>query len=286
MWIIPKNHPLYSAYAQEFLASKEGLAEHLSALVGDEAKPSLMWRSKPSSLKTWCARWSKVFWLQRLFGRTLKPSMRSHFETALTGLLAATHASRSACPESKPERKTHDTCGHTSEKPLKQLSLLDVFSKTSPIILTSDTRLSGASYKKWVIALRKEYTQRKKSVLRTGGSGCLSSESWGAPRVATNLGLKMWPTPTTAEAGKIGNQPNYGQTALSNHPAIVGQVMREKSVKDRRGVSGQPVQEKSSMNGKRPALLNPVWVAQLMGTTLEKTFFVCTATELSSKQLS
>jgi hypothetical protein len=48
--------------------------------------------------------------------------------------------------------------------------------------------------------------------------------------VATN-----WPTPTTAEAGKISNNANYGQMGLSNHPAIVGKPDRVPMKKSRAG---------------------------------------------------
>ena len=44
-----------------------------------------------------------------------------------------------------------------------------------------------------------------------------------------------WPTPTTAEAGKISNNANYGQTGLSNHPAIVGKPDRVPMKKSRAG---------------------------------------------------
>jgi len=90
-----------------------------------------------------------------------------------------------------------------------------------------------------------------------------------------------WPTPTTAEAGKIGNQPNYGQVALSNHPAIVGTPQRDPLTKSRSGVSQWPTptaQDSAqsgaaglhapasrSTNGKSRARLNHRWVAQLMG---------------------
>jgi hypothetical protein len=90
---------------------------------------------------------------------------------------------------------------------------------------------------------------------------------------------KTWPTPTVAEAGKISNKANYGQVGLSNHPAIVGEPMRGKAFKDRKGVDGQPDQEKSNTDGKKKEQLNPAWVAQLMGTTLEKTFFECMGME-------
>lgn len=42
-----------------------------------------------------------------------------------------------------------------------------------------------------------------------------------------------WPTPTVAEADKIGNRPNYGQKGLSNHPALVGKVERKKMNKSK-----------------------------------------------------
>jgi hypothetical protein len=44
-----------------------------------------------------------------------------------------------------------------------------------------------------------------------------------------------WPTPTVQEAGKIGNQANHGQMGLSNHPAIRGEVQREKYDKSMHG---------------------------------------------------
>jgi hypothetical protein len=106
---------------------------------------------------------------------------------------------------------------------------------------------------------------------------------------------KNWPTPTTAEGTKIGNQPNYGQVGLSNHPSIVGHPDRAKLNK-----SGKPQESwatpkastgnhpdyQSERDRKTPDLesnvrtkmgypplktatdkgrLNPNWVEQLMG---------------------
>lgn len=72
-----------------------------------------------------------------------------------------------------------------------------------------------------------------------------------------------WPTPTVAEADKISCRPNYGQLALSNHPAIHGyEVDRERLNKSR---NGQPDQERPSTNGKPRGSLNSTWVSQLMG---------------------
>ena len=53
------------------------------------------------------------------------------------------------------------------------------------------------------------------------------------PMNRNNKEQDKWPTPTTAEADKIGNRPNYGQVALSNHPAIMGTPERNKMEKSR-----------------------------------------------------
>jgi hypothetical protein len=108
--------------------------------------------------------------------------------------------------------------------------------------------------------------------------------------------VETWPTPTTAEAGKIGNQPNYGQVGLSNHPTIVGKPTRTKSIKDGkawatpmsrdykdspndkggrditlpRQMHSQVDQTKNNMNGNN-LVLNPSWVEQLMGLPVEWT---------------
>jgi hypothetical protein len=51
--------------------------------------------------------------------------------------------------------------------------------------------------------------------------------------------VQNWPTPATADGGKIGNKPNFGQICLSNHPAIVGLPNRGKLTKDRAGQEKQ-----------------------------------------------
>jgi len=105
-----------------------------------------------------------------------------------------------------------------------------------------------------------------------------------------------WPTPTTAEGHKIGNQANYGQKGLSNHPSIVGEPTRDKGIKDGKQknwptarardwkdtpgcapnkndvslaqkVYGLQDPAKPNTNGKSQGSpkLNPNWVEQLMG---------------------
>jgi hypothetical protein len=104
--------------------------------------------------------------------------------------------------------------------------------------------------------------------------------NWMSPRACDHKGFQNqgkgglnlmnqvnWPTPTVAEADKIGNNANYGQVALGNHPAIRGIVSRNKKSKG----DGQPDQDKSSTNGKSRGQLNPDWVSQLMGLNPEWT---------------
>jgi hypothetical protein len=72
--------------------------------------------------------------------------------------------------------------------------------------------------------------------------------------VAVTLEEQNWPTPTTAEAGKIGNQPNFGQLGLSNHPAIVGGIDRPKGEKSR---YGQAAPANPSTDGSRQGWSTP-----------------------------
>jgi len=96
-----------------------------------------------------------------------------------------------------------------------------------------------------------------------------------------------WPTPTSAEGTKIGNQPNFGQVGLSNHPSIVGRPDRAKLNKSGKSQeswatprTSQAMSAKITENlvnrekgnleeqkGKKSvgSRLNPNWVEQLMG---------------------
>ncbi len=73
-------------------------------------------------------------------------------------------------------------------------------------------------------------------------------ESNAAKRNSPSLASQvvMWPTPTTAEAGKISNQANFGQMGLSNHPEIVGIPTRPRMNK-----SGLPAPANPSTDGSR-----------------------------------
>lgn len=418
MWVIPSNLRPSLPFVPEFVDSKEDLS-----VLSEELESSLMWRSKPCSLKTWSARWNKVFWLPRLFGRTLKPSMQNLFETWLTESSADIHASRFPLQDKEVAPMTRDTFTLLFQELSRQQDLFGASSKTSQDISLLDTPKYRQIYDLWAMQLRQESTQRKKLALHTREKGSLSLQSepttWPTPNGAesgaltltgkvkmwvtpiaqqggtaredftpklhqqvlnwttpcatdsnreeqyqqggTALSLQIkqwptpnassakqgqnefdgkrgqtligaargqqratpqardsknpdkedsdnfkrkrelgytidlnsqmiqsenppdtWPTPTVAEGNKIGNKANFGQLALSNHPAIVGYPQREKTTKGD-STGGQQDQENHNTNGKNLAL-NPAWVLQLMGITLEKTFFVAPATQLLNKQ--
>ena len=123
-----------------------------------------------------------------------------------------------------------------------------------------------------------------------------------------------WPTPTTAEGTKIGNQPNFGQVGLSNHPSIVGQPDRAKLNKSGKNPESWPTPRANKVHpqiteenrehlanrnkanleediaghcGKATGKLNPDWVEHLMGLPVGWTQLPtawtdsgCSATEL------
>jgi hypothetical protein len=122
MWVLPKNYQLSSAFAADMVESKEDLT-----LPGLNIESSLMWRSKPSPLRTWSTRWKQGSYLPHLFTRILKPSQRTSFETALTSSLEVIRASRFQQQDSEREPMIHDTCGLLLGDTLNQLDLFRCF---------------------------------------------------------------------------------------------------------------------------------------------------------------
>src|SRR5688572_10754542 len=149
MWIIPSNHPLYSAYAQECVAPKEDL-NGLSGL--SISLPS--WRWKPSLLQTFSRVWNRVYFIPHLFGRMLKPSMHSRFIKRYTASLVDIHANHSPRMESEEDKTTHDTFTLLYQKLFRSSNQRGVSLKTSKAILHADSILFARIYKAWVTQLK------------------------------------------------------------------------------------------------------------------------------------
>jgi len=103
MWIIPSNHPLYSACAPDLVDSKEDLSE-----LSEELEQFVTWKTKRLPLKTWCAKWSKVLWIQHLFGRMLKPSHGNYLLEKYISSLGDIHANQQAMPVKSSEKQITD----------------------------------------------------------------------------------------------------------------------------------------------------------------------------------
>jgi len=185
-----------------------------------------MWRSKPSQLRTWLARWKQGSYVQHLFTRILKPSQRTSFETALTSSLAVTRANPFHQQVSDSEKMTQDTFGHLFGDTLQQLDLLGASLKMSKATYRLDSQQSSAIWRKMVINQRGEYSQRAKLARPTKES---ASISWGTP---------------TAHLAKEGGYP----AEWTRHtPTLTAEAM------------------KSEMKPHSSGYLNPDWVEWLMG---------------------
>ena len=314
MWIIPKN--ISDTYPSvQVTRESEVDSEEFSQM----CERSLMLKSKPSPSPTWLRRWKRTKYIQHLCSRTLKNSHSESFVDALPSSLVDSPANLSVQQENGKRQKTQDTCSLTSLKGSESAdpssSSLRMSRESSAVRQPMESQFSSMSseaWKKWVTQQRQEYSQRVKLEHHTRGNG---SSSWptptardvkgpsgraykGKPENLADIELGNWPTPTVAEGGKIGNNPNYGQLGLSNHPQVHGyEVQRKPLHKDRKGLpkAGQPDPTKNSTSGKsqeswgtpstrdmshpgknsnqkritaqisNPNKLNPSWVEQLMG---------------------
>ena len=183
MWILPKNYPLSSHFAQDMVASKEDLT-----LPGLNIEQSLMSRSKPTRLRTWQTRWKEGSFYPAVYGRILKPCQWSRFETELTSLHLAIHVNPLVQQETDLEKKTQDTYGLTSGDTLKQLDLFGASLKTSKDTSVLDSEKSLAIWKASVIEQRGEYSVRVKLALLTRES---ESISWATPRACSAMSAQI-----------------------------------------------------------------------------------------------
>ena len=239
MWILPKNYQLSFHFVADMVASKEDLT-----LQGLNIESSLMWRSKPSLLRTWLTRWKEDSYLPHLFTRILKPSHRKSFETKLALSLVAIPANPLAQQDSEKEPMTQDTYGLTLGDTLNQLDLFSASLKTSKDTSRLDSPQSLATWKKMVTAQRGEYSQRVKLAHHTKESGSTS-----------------WPTPSAHEA-RLGYQDRSDLTKKGTQESLTTVVVNR--------AGGRSV-----CTGH----LNPEWVEWLMGVPTGWTELGCWETE-------
>ena len=272
MWILPNNYPLSSAFAAATGVSSEELA-----LPDLNIESSLMWRSKPSAVKTWQRRWKTSSWMPRLFGRILKPSLHMSFETKLAYLPVAILANHFPQPVNEKAQKTLDTCGPTSKNTSEQFDLFGSSLRTSKVTSVLDSEKSLATWKASVTKQRGEYSQRVKLALLTREN---ESTSWRTPTVAeaTNQDFSSqiylqnqvkqrestsWPTPRASEYKDCGPVGSKSHTHMLNKKYLCARA-----------------KEKTMPLG----MLNPDWVEWLMGVPTGWTELGCWGMELCHKQ--
>lgn len=153
-------------------------------------------------------------------------------------LLRATRANPSPWPADSVERTIRDTFGLTSLASLARLNPHSCFSKTCRAISPLGLKPSSLIFEEWTSLLRADSLARRKSALRTSGSGCSSwptaktsrgeySYSRGdATQPVLNLegAVKEWGTPISNERAhaprevdhgvQLANQVNLWQTAI------------------------------------------------------------------------
>ena len=170
----------------EFYPSAQELAESSLDLSSQSQllEQFVMSRSKPLRAKSWLAAWKKKDWMQRLFGRILKPSMANLGVEKWIASLADIPASRLVLLEKNLETKTQDISGQTSSDSSEKLSHQSASLKMSEDIYDLDLKKSQMTYKQWVIKLRQACLQRRKLALLTKES---DSSSWPTVIVSDHL---------------------------------------------------------------------------------------------------
>jgi len=247
MWVLPKNYQPSSAFVADTVGSKEDLI-----LLESSIESSLMWRSKPTSLRIWLQKWNRVNWLPHLFGRTLKLSQHTYFEEQLILSLAAIRASRSLQQEEEKESKTLDTYSPISKSILKLSDQIDAFSRMSTDTFRWDSLQSLAIWKNKVTEQNGEYSAREKLVLHTKENESLSwptpvASDWRNMDTANQMSLskavKIWGTPTTHIAKEKAYPAEWERSTMT----LTAEVHQAEGLPHSTGY------------------LNPEWVEWLMG---------------------
>ena len=204
MWILPKNYQLYSAFAQDMVASKEDLT-----LQDLNIESSLMWKSKPLLLQTYYRKWKEGNWNQRLFTRILKPSQHTCFETKLALSLEDIPVNHSVPMVIAREKMTQDTYGLSLESICKLSDQDNASLRMSKGISRLDYPASLATWKRMVMEQRGEYSQRVKY------SQSIKENEYSS-----------WPTPTA----HMGGEGGYPTEWTRNTPTLTAEAMKREGL--------------------------------------------------------
>ena len=279
----------------------------------EELARSATWKTKSVPHQFLRRVWKTVPSIQRLSGLTSEPSIQNRGVDSYRSWLAAFHVSPSVLPVNASNRQMKETSGPMSPESSTASNPTEYSWKMFQASCGITMNEFGETYERWLTRLRKDSSRRQKQALltRENGSSSWPTQVWMTPNTMDSLapksqealdyehdtarqgrsnpnnlrdqaavqeGITNWPAPTTAEAGKISNRPDYGQQGLSNHPAIVGKPNREKMTKSRGGEMGISTNPDSLSIPQAPATktdghtcspscrrLNPRFAEMLMG---------------------
>lgn len=227
MWILPSS--IASAFSAEQGASTWALSSDLAL---EAAESSLMWRGKPTPVKSWSRAWKKATWLQRLCGRMCQPSMDARFADWWTSCLAGSRVRTSLSPENERASQAREAGSGSSTSESSPRFSLDWSSlrtsrpsaragskSSSKTLPRSGTMRSGALSERPMLARR--ITEIGCSFWPTPDASVSTGYNQSAsPRAAVRPALarlaKVWMTPRTSDGTKGGvNQVTGGKPALS-----------------------------------------------------------------------
>ena len=288
MWILPK--PIISAFAPG-----------TEALISDSdefsrvAEQSLMWRSKPSPLRTWSQRWKRENWIKHLSGRTLRRSRQNNFTDWWTSSLAGTRANRSV-PQENETPKTQEDSGRFCVEQFELFDQVESSLKTSKDTYRLDSPRYSAIWTKMVTMQRGEYSARLKSARATRES---ESSSWPTPDASVEKFRLGGNSQQSRSLEAMGRRGELSPPDLVNRNST-GKNQEQWPTPNASDAKGQNLPHDIGRNYLRTDALpkptycqklNPNWVEQLMGVPvgwtqlpIEWTDFDSSETELSRLQ--
>lgn len=193
-----------------------------SALPNPARAQSLTWRGKPLPPQAWSRRWRQGGFIRHLSGLTLPVSTLDRGVAAFIASLPVTRASPTASPERAQGPTTTGSSSTRSSASSPSAGLIVCSARTSRGTPTGSSPPSSRHWKRWVTALRQEYSLRPASVPVTGESDCSS-----------------WPTPMAGTPAQNGNNA-AGNSDFSRRTMDLHAQWRTPSDISKRGGSQHP----------------------------------------------
>lgn len=248
MWILPKNSPIYHS-AQDMGALILDCNE-LSELL----EQSVLWRSKPTPLKTWQRRLKRGTLTAPLYGQTLKPSLGNCLVREWISSQEGSLVSHLATQAEEEGTATRATCGPIFSEASSSLADLPLFSwRTLQASSAPNSRahsgqtlrahlfccMSSESWRGWATKQRQEYSARLKLVRPTKEKGfsSLPSEQTSSPQDMSLFQVssdQMSPQQSTLQAEAQSNMDGSPQELFWRTPTA-NQSGQERNLKTKTG---------------------------------------------------